>query len=68
MHDGGDKMVLYVNEQEVCTSSPIYQASGVGNETVLTGMTQCNKAVPLKKGDYISMRSTYDLSRHPLPK
>jgi hypothetical protein len=68
MHDGGDKMILYVNDKEVCTSMPIYQPSGVGNETVLTGMTPCHKAFPVKKGDFLSMKSVYDLSRHPLPK
>ncbi|KAF2437194.1 hypothetical protein EJ08DRAFT_691495 [Tothia fuscella] len=68
MHDGGDRMVLYVNEKEVCTSKPIYSPNGIGNETVLTGMTQCNNVFQVKKGDYLKMKSVYDLSKHPLPK
>jgi hypothetical protein len=68
MHDGGDKMILYVNGNEVCTSKPIYETNGIGNETVLTGMTVCPAPVKVKKGDFLTMKSVYDLAKHPLPK
>jgi len=68
MHDGGDRMILYINGKEVCTSMPIYQSNGVGNETVLTGMSICDDAIKVKRGDFLTMKSVYDLSKHPLPR
>jgi hypothetical protein len=68
MHDGGDKMILYVNGKEVCTSLPIYTSNGIGNETVLTGMSVCDGPIRVKKGDFLSMKSIYNLAKHPLPK
>ncbi|KAF1811598.1 hypothetical protein P152DRAFT_483041 [Eremomyces bilateralis CBS 781.70] len=72
LHDGGDKMVLFLNDKEVCTSEAIYGGAG-GTTTIngkewemLNGMSQCSNSIAVKAGDYISMEAFYDLAKHPL--
>jgi len=60
LHNGGDSMMLYVNDKLVCTSVPEYK------DDVIVSMTTCEKPIPLKKGDYVSMASVYDVVKHPL--
>jgi hypothetical protein len=61
MHNGGDRMELFVNDKEVCVSRARYTADGV-----ISGMSFCDTEIPVKKGDYLSMKSVYDLTKHPL--
>ena len=61
MHNGGDRMELYLNDKELCVSKPRY-----GEDGVIAGMSFCDKVVPVKKGDWITMSSVYDLTKHPL--
>jgi hypothetical protein len=60
MHDGGDKMLLAVNDKVVCESLPEYK----GKE--LWSMTACSGPIDVKKGDYITLTSVYDVPKHPL--
>jgi hypothetical protein len=60
MHNGGDRMILYINGKEVCTSKSRYGPRGI------SGMSTCDKTIPVKKGDWLEMLSVYDLSKHPL--
>jgi hypothetical protein len=53
-------MTLGLNGKEICVSKPRYE-----NEQIV-GMSGCNLAVPVKRGDYVTMSSTYDLKSHTL--
>jgi hypothetical protein len=61
LHQGGEKMDLAVNDKIVCTSLPEYDTLGV-----ITTMSLCPKPIPVKKGDYLTVSSKYDLSQHKL--
>jgi hypothetical protein len=61
LHAGGEKMILIINDKEVCTSVPKYN-----DATVITAMSLCPEAIPLKKGDTMSVKAIYDLSKHDL--
>lgn len=63
IHAGGTEAVLMVNGKDVCTSTPTYDKEGV-----ITKMSLCPKSIPLKKGDTVSLRGTYDLTKHELRK
>jgi hypothetical protein len=54
-------MELYLNDKELCVSKPRY-----GEDGVIAGMSFCDKVIPVKKGDWITMSSVYDLTKHPL--
>ena len=64
-HDGGSKMMLFINGKEVCTSHAIYGRGGDNNAETIHEMTAC-PVISFKKGDILSMQSVYDLSQHPL--
>ena len=53
-------MTLGVNGKEVCVSRPKYDSDNI------VGMSGCNLAVPVKRGDYVTMSSVYDLKSHSL--
>jgi hypothetical protein len=60
MHDGGDKMLLSVNDNVVCESTPQYR------DRELWSMSSCGGPVEVKKGDYLTLTSIYDVPKHPL--
>ncbi|KAF2430764.1 hypothetical protein EJ08DRAFT_696976 [Tothia fuscella] len=60
MHNGGDRMELSVNGKEACISKARYK------DGVIAGMSFCDTAIPVKKGDYVTIRSVYDLVKYPL--
>jgi hypothetical protein len=60
MHDGGESMVLKVNNKTVCTSLPEYKG------TELWSMTSCTSPYDVNKGDYITLEATYDVTKHPM--
>jgi hypothetical protein len=60
MHNGGDRMELAVNGKDVCISKARY------NMGIISGMSFCDTAIPVKRGDYVTMRSVYDLVKYPL--
>ncbi|KAF2674468.1 hypothetical protein BT63DRAFT_474211 [Microthyrium microscopicum] len=64
MHIGGERMILLINDKEVCVSAPIYTKAN-GFESI-AGMPSCPEAIPVKKGDTLTMKSVYDLAKHPL--
>ncbi|KAF1991429.1 hypothetical protein K402DRAFT_125257 [Aulographum hederae CBS 113979] len=72
MHDGGVEMQLFVNDQPVCTSKATYGGEGGEMEVdgkkweTISGMGECGKSIPVKKGDSLKMSSVYDLAAHPL--
>jgi hypothetical protein len=67
-HDGGSKMVLIVNDKEVCASNAMYEKAGSGasNNEVMTQMSKCENSIPIKKGDVLTLKSVYDLKTHPM--
>jgi hypothetical protein len=60
LHNGGDRMVMYLNDKEICVSKPTYEG-----ETI-AGMNDCTKPIKVKKGDAITMKSVYDIKKHPM--
>jgi hypothetical protein len=54
-------MVTYLNGKEICTSNAEYD-----EKNGIAGMTACDHPVEVKKGDLISMKSTYDIVKHPM--
>lgn len=60
MHDGGDKMILTVNNKTVCESFPEYK------DKRLWSMSACSGPVDVKKGDWLTLASVYDVPKHPL--
>ena len=55
-------MILEVNHKKVYKSKPMY------DKDQIVGMTNCNLAIAVKKGDKLTMKSVYDLVKHPLRK
>jgi hypothetical protein len=53
-------MVMYLNDQEVCMSVPTYEAERI------TAMASCDKPIKVKKGDAITIKSVYDITKHPM--
>lgn len=60
LHNGGDEMVLSINDKEVCHSKATYDDRGN-----IVDMGSCNLVLPVKRGDWMSMKSVYDLAAHP---
>ena len=54
-------MILYLNGKEICTSKAVYD-----EKDVIQAMTSCDETLPVKKGDIITMKSIYDIVRHPM--
>jgi hypothetical protein len=59
-------MVLQVNGKDVCVSNAIYGKGGSHNDETITTMTACPEGIPVKQGDYLTLKSIYDLKTHPL--
>jgi hypothetical protein len=73
IHDGGVDVKVYINDQMVCESKAIYGAEGGSVQALdgqkwqtITGYTPCEKPIPFKRGDKVSMSSTYDLTKYRL--
>lgn len=73
MHDGGSKILLYLNDKPICTSVASY--GGVAHATAVLGgkkwetiskMSDCTEPIDVKRGDQLKMESIYDLESHPL--
>jgi hypothetical protein len=65
-------MYMYINDKFICSSDAKYggpqgtaKVNGADWETI-TEMTHCVGPIPVKKGDFLKMKSEYDLSKHPL--
>jgi hypothetical protein len=54
-------MVLSLNGQEICTSNATYSNNGF-----ISGTTPCGGEIKVKKGDFVSMKSVYDIVKHPM--
>ena len=69
MHDGGTHLQITINGKVVCTSYAIYGTKGTtedGKEwTSLSLMTNCEKLIPVKKGDKMKLIAHYDEGLHP---
>jgi Stress up-regulated Nod 19 len=65
-HDGGTKMIMMVNGKEVCESKAVYGKAAANNDEAVVDMTLCDKSVPLKRGDELTLKAEYDLKSHPL--
>jgi hypothetical protein len=61
LHAGGEKMVLTINGKTVCESLPEYN-----NKGVITTMSLCPEPIDIKKGQSVTISSTYDLTKHKL--
>lgn len=66
MHDGGSKMVLFINDKEACISQATYGKGGDNNDQTIVGLSMCPAIIPFKKGDVMTMDAVYDLGQHPL--
>jgi hypothetical protein len=66
MHDGGSKMVLFINEKEMCVSRATYGQGGDNNNQTIVGLSICPAVISFKKGDVMTMDAVYDLGQHPL--
>jgi hypothetical protein len=72
MHDGGDGVVLKINNNTICNSKAIYggdtqsttSASGKKWETI-SHMAECHDVVKVKKGDELTVQANFDLEKHP---
>jgi hypothetical protein len=72
MHDGGEDVVLKVNNNTICDSKAIYggdtqsvtSASGKKWETI-SKMTECHDVVKVKKGDELTVQANFNLEKHP---
>jgi hypothetical protein len=70
MHDGGSKLILYLNDYQVCSSNATYGGDGattaVGgkNWETISKMTGRNDPIKVKKGDYIKIESQYYFELH----
>jgi len=77
LHDGGEKIQLFINEKFACVSKANYGVSTDGGHhggaadvsiKTITSMTPCQGPLKVKKGDSVSMVVEYDLAKHPLRK
>src|ERR1700760_50929 len=59
LHSGGVKMLFNVNGKTICTSLPTYNSAGV-----ITTMSLCPESIPLTMGQYVTITSEYDLTKH----
>jgi hypothetical protein len=53
-------MVLYLNDKEICTSQATYEGHNIA------AMNTCDKAIKVKKGDALVLKSVYDITKHPM--
>jgi len=79
LHDGGERIDLFVNDKFACGSKATYGSDtsgghshgGAGGDVsikTITSMSPCQGPIKVKKGDAISMVVQYDLAKHPLRK
>jgi hypothetical protein len=59
-------MILLVNGKEACESIAQYGQGGANNDQTILNMSTCPAGIPIKKGDYLELKSVYDLKSHPL--
>jgi hypothetical protein len=48
------------------TAPPPPKSKGDSSIKTISYMTDCAGPFPVKKGDYVTLRAVYDLSKHPL--
>ena len=72
LHDGGEKMQLFLNGRLVCNSTATYGGKGGTSKTngtewqTISSMSDCQNALTVRKGDNINMKSFYNTLKHPL--
>jgi hypothetical protein len=74
MHDGGKNVLISLNSDVICDSQALYEAKSVTTGSShdghmgesMSGMTQCEKVLPLKKGDRIAVKATFNSTAHPM--
>ncbi|KAK3079380.1 hypothetical protein LTS18_005003 [Coniosporium uncinatum] len=71
LHDGGEQMLLLVNDKPACVSKAEYgkgAAADVNGKAwqTIEQLSDCNGPIAIKKGDTLSMVATYDLKTHPI--
>jgi hypothetical protein len=54
-------MVLSLNGEEICTSNAAYN-----DGKTISSMSPCDNSVKVKRGDFLSMKSVYDVAKHPM--
>jgi hypothetical protein len=65
LHDGGDRLEIRINGQQVCNSIAGY-GLGNGNQMMIKNMTACSPKIPIKIGDMIEVKAGYNLEKYPL--
>ena len=58
-------MSLQINGKDVCVSKAEYTKIDANYDTIFK-MSECPENIPIKKGDILTLKSVYDLKRHPL--
>lgn len=75
LHDGGARMLAYLNGSPICTSSATYggelgtlvdASTGEKMWETIIGMENCLEPVEVKKGDVLRLVAEYDPGSHPL--
>ena len=74
MHDGGDMVSLELNDKAICTAKAIYEAKSVTTGSAhnghmgdsMSGMSSCGGVREIKKGDKLTVTSTFNATAHPM--
>jgi hypothetical protein len=69
LHDGGEKIELWLNDTMVCRSDPTYalpKNAAPNIPLTILEMSWCHDAVRIEIGDRLRVISFYDLEAHPL--
>jgi hypothetical protein len=72
VHDGGENIIMKVNDKEICNSRALYggpEHTSIGPDgkvwETIREMTNCQYATKVDKGDKITVEANYDLVKHP---
>jgi hypothetical protein len=73
LHDRGINIILMVNGAVVCDSRAIYGGTGsnaIGPDgrpwEIINEITQCTEPTPVNFGNFLTIKSIYDTTLHPL--
>jgi hypothetical protein len=64
-------MSVLLNGKNICVSKAEYGTSYSASKTAskwttISRMTDCVKAIPVKRGDVVTLEAAYDTVKHPL--
>jgi hypothetical protein len=71
MHDGGDAVLLKINNHTICESKATYgggtfsKKGGEGTWDTISRMGECHEPIRVRKGDGVVVEARFDLGMHP---